>query len=276
MFLVYNSDVLAETNFGVSANDRAFQYGDGLFETIRYERNTIWFWPDHYARLTAGARALHLRLPDNTTEASLYELLIKLIEVNRLRDQTARIKLQVWRQPGGLYTPDTNLANLLITARPGKPFSITDRLNVRVNESIRLSHSPYSAFKTLASLPYVLAGLIKQEQGLDDIILLSTHPGNYLAECQAANLFWFSEGILYTPSLESGCVGGILRQHILRRAEAIGQAVDVGLHPYPVLSSAEAIFCGNVNGIQWVRFIDGVGRYPAGHERATDLFRGLL
>jgi 4-amino-4-deoxychorismate lyase len=276
MFLVYNSDVLAETDFGVSANDRAFQYGDGLFETIRYERNTVWFWPDHYVRLTAAARALHLSLSHTTTQVSLHALVMKLLEANKLTNQTARIKIQVWRQTGGLYTPETNQANVLITARPGKPFAVTDRLNVRVNEFIRLSHSPVSAFKTLASLPYVLAGLAKKEQNLDDIILLNTHPNNYLAECQASNLFWFKDGTLFTPSLETGCIGGILRQQILRRAEAIGQAVDVGLHPYPCLSSAEAVFCCNVNGIQWIRFIDGVGSYPAGHERATELFTGLL
>lgn len=276
MFLVYNSDVLTEANFRVSANDRAFQYGDGLFETIRFERNTIWFWPDHYVRLTAAARALHLTLPDFATRESLYTLVMSLLEANQLIGQTARIKIQIWRQPGGLYTPDTNQSNVLITARPGQPFTITDRLNVRVTEAIRLNHSPVSAFKTLASLPYVLSGLIKKEQGLDDVILLSNHPNNYLAECQASNLFWFSEDVLYTPSLETGCISGILRQHILRRAEVIGQAVNVGLHPYRCLSAAEAVFCCNVNGIQWIRFIDGIGTYPAGHKQATDLFTELL
>ena len=276
MFLVYNSDVLAETDFRISANDRAFQYGDGLFETIRYERNTVWFWPDHYARLMAAARALHLTLPDDTTNESLNHLIVKLLKANRLITQTARIKIQIWRQTGGLYTPATNHANILITAQPGQPFSITEQTNVRVNADIRLSHSPFSAFKTLGSLPYVMAGLAKKEQGLDDIILLNTHPNNYLAECQASNLFWFSEGTLFTPSLETGCIGGILRQHILRRAEALEQAVDVGLHPYSCLSKAEAVFCCNVNGIQWIRSIEGMGTYPAGHQRAIDLFTGLL
>jgi 4-amino-4-deoxychorismate lyase len=276
MFLVYNSDVLAETDFSVSANDRAFQYGDGLFETIRYERNTVWFWPDHYVRLTTAARALHLTIPDSTNKESLYALVMRILETNQLIDQTARIKIQVWRQTGGLYTPETNQTNILITARPGQPFAVTDRVNVRVNESIRLTHSPVSAFKTLASLPYVMAGLTKKEQGLDDIILLNTHPDNYLAECQASNLFWFSEGVLYTPSLETGCIGGIMRQHILRRAETIGQTVNVGLYPYSRLSTAEAVFCCNVNGIQWIRAIEGIGTYPVGHERATDLFTGLL
>ena len=63
MFLVYNSDVLPESDFQLSVNDRAFQYGDGLFETIRYSTGQIWFWSDHFARLSAGMAAMQLTQP---------------------------------------------------------------------------------------------------------------------------------------------------------------------------------------------------------------------
>ena len=276
MFLVYNSDTLTEADFRVSAHDRAFQYGDGLFETIRYEQNKLWFWPDHYARLTTGLNALHLNLPAGTDESTINQSIMNLLIANKLTNRTARIKVQIWRQTGGLYTPMTNHANILITARPGSPFAITERVKVGIYETIRLTHSPYSSVKTLSSLPYVMAGIAKKERGLDDVILLNTSSENYLAECQASNLFWFDEGVLYTPAVETGCVNGIMRQHILRTAAAVGQPVDVGFHKIQALSRAEAVFCCNVNGIQWIRLIDGIGAYPAGHERATALFTGLL
>ena len=276
MFLVYNSDTLAETDYRLSANDRAFQYGDGLFETIRYERNQLWFWPSHYARLTAGLTALHLRLPASISESTVYQNINKLITANQLTDQIARIKIQVWRQPGGLYTPSTNFANILITAQPGQPFAITERATVGIYEDVRLTLSPYSGFKTLSALPYVIAGIAKKERGLDDVILLSSDPENYLAECQASNLFWFDGDVLYTPALETGCVNGIMRQHLLQKATKIGQLVNVGFYQRNSLSWADAVFCCNVNGIQWLRSIEGIGTYPAGHERADALFTGLL
>lgn len=276
MFLVYNSDTLPESDFRVSVDDRAFQYGDGLFETIRYERDQLWFLPDHMARLTAGMSALHLHFSADINESAIHQSVMNLLSASHLTGQTARIKIQVWRQTGGLYTPTTNQANLLITARPGQPFAITQRAAVGICETARLTYSPYSAFKTLSSLPYVMAGVEKKERGLDDVILLDSDPEKHVAECQASNLFWFDEGVLYTPAVETGCVDGVLRQHILRVASSIGQPVNVGFFTSHMLSWAEAVFCGNVNGIQWIRSIEGVGTYPAGHERADALFTGLL
>ena len=272
MFLVYNSDLVAETDKSVSINDRAFRYGDGLFETIRYERNRVWFWPDHYARLTAGMKALHLAILPNLSAEGLHQSVLQLLEANGLTDQPARVKIQVWRQTGGLYTPTNNHANLLITTQPGRPFAITERATAGIFEDVRLTHSPYSSFKTLSSLPYVMAGIAKQERGLDEVILLNADPEGYLAECQASNLFWFEEGVLYTPALETGCVNGIMRQHLLRTAAAIGQPVNVSFHARHSLSLAEAVFACNVSGIQWIRSIEAIGTYPAGHERADALF----
>lgn len=276
MFLVYNSDILAHTDYQIFANDRAFQYGDGLFETIRYERSQVWFWPDHYARLTAGMKALHLTFADGLSEAVIYQQIIDLLKANHLIDQPVRIKIQVWRQTGGLYTPITNYANILITAQPGQPFAISERAAVGIYADIRLHASPYSAFKTLSSLPYVMAGIAKKERSLDDVILLNVNSEDYLAECLASNLFWFDKGVLYTPDIGTGCIEGILRQQILRRATAVGQSVNIGFHRLGSLSSAEAVFCCNVNGIQWIRSIEGIGTYPAGHSRADTLFTGLL
>ncbi|WP_332368238.1 aminotransferase class IV [Spirosoma telluris] len=216
MFLVYNSDILSENEFCLSANDRAFQYGDGLFETIRYENGQVWYWPDHFARLTAGMAALQINQPDGFNAETVYQRIQHLLSANTLTNQTARIKIQVWRQSGGLYTPSTNKAHVLISARAGQGFSLTEKSRTGIYDAFRLMQSPISAFKTLNALPYVMAGLYKQQYAFDDVILLDT-TGN-LAECLASNLFWYGNQTLFTPSLRTGCIGGIVRQQLLRLA----------------------------------------------------------
>ena len=255
MFLVYNSDILSENDFSLSVNDRAFQYGDGLFETIRYSAGRVWFWPNHFARLSAGMKALHLTFPDAFTPEFLHERIHHLLEANGLTNQTARIKLQVWRQSGGLYTPTSNQTNVLITARSGQAFSITEKSSVGIYDEFRLSPSPVSAFKTLNALPYVLAGLFKTEHSFDDVILLDTD-GN-LAECLASNLFWYANQTLYTPSLQTGCINGIIRQQLLRIAPNLGIPISEGFYKTNVLRQAEAVFCANVMGIQWLNNLAG-------------------
>ncbi|GAB3997752.1 aminotransferase class IV [Spirosoma daeguense] len=256
MFLVYNSDVLHENDFRLSVNDRAFQYGDGLFETIRFEQHTVWFWQDHFDRLSSGMAALGLRLPDHLTSATFHQHILDLISTNNLSEQTVRIKIQVWRQPGGLYTPATYRANMLITVRAGQPFSITDKSLAGIYDTLRLTVSPVSAFKTLSALPYVLAGSFRQQNRFDDVILLDTN-GN-LAECLASNLFWYANQTLYTPSLETGCINGILRRQLLRLAPELGISAVEDLYKSDVLAQADAIFCTNVMGIQWLRTISGL------------------
>ncbi|AUD04855.1 aminotransferase class IV [Spirosoma pollinicola] len=272
MFLVYNSDILPEDDFRLSVNDRAFQYGDGLFETIRYETNQIWFWSDHFDRLSAGMSAIQFTPPDNFTAETVHAAILQLLSTNKLLNQPARIKIQVWRQLGGLYTPTTNKANVLITARPGNSFSITEKAKTEIYDAFRLSPSPISAFKTLNSLPYVLAGLHKNQSFLDDVILLDTE-GN-VAECLASNLFWFANEALYTPSLQTGCINGIVRRQLIRLAPTQGITLCEGLYKPDVLARAEAIFCANVMGVQWLNEVNKNVVRPA--EEAKQQLNGLL
>ncbi|WP_338872187.1 aminotransferase class IV [Spirosoma sp. SC4-14] len=244
MFLVYNSDILTEDEFQLPVGDRAFQYGDGLFETIRYENNHLWFWSDHMTRLTAGMLALGLSVPAGFNEPTIQHSILRLISANGLTPNPARIKLQVWRKPGGLYTPSSQDFNWLITAREGQPFRISKQTKIGIFDTYRLNESPVSAFKTLNALPYVLAGQHKQKHGFSDVALLNV--GGYLAECVASNLFWFQNGLLYTPSLHTGCIDGIARRQLMRRFPDIQE----GLFLPTILDEAEAVFAANVMGIQ--------------------------
>ncbi len=243
MNLVYNSDILSEAEFSLPPTDRAFQYGDGLFETIRFEGGKLWFWPDHYDRLVRGMTALYIDVPESFSERYLHDLVLTLIDRNNLSDGPARIKLQVWRQPGGLYTPTTHAANWLVTAKPGQPFALTDKPRLGIFRDVRLSPSRFSAFKTLNAIPYVLAGLYRQQHAFDEVVLLDTN--GHLAECVASSLFWVKNHQLITPSLESGCIDGIIRRQLLRT-----QQVQEGLFLPTVLENADAVFCANVSGVQ--------------------------
>ncbi|GAB3042706.1 aminotransferase class IV [Spirosoma pulveris] len=254
MFLVYNSDILHESDFRLSVNDRAFSYGDGIFETIRYESNRVWFWSDHFARLAAGMAALHLTPPKNFTADALHHTLLRLLDANELANQPARIKLQVWRQPGGLYTPATNNVNVLLSARRGNPFLVSEKAQTGMYDEFRLAPTPLSAYKTLNALPYVLAGLYKEQHTLDDVLLLDMD--GHVAECLASTLFWYADDALYTPALQTGCIDGIIRRQLLRLAPAMGIPVYEGLYKPDVLQRAEAVFCANVMGIQWLNQVN--------------------
>lgn len=276
MFLVYNLDILSESDFQLSVNDRAFQYGDGLFETIRYEQGRLWFWPDHFARLSAGMAALQLSLPGQFTAEAIYQSISQLLSANELTNQTARIKIQVWRQSGGLYTPTTNEAHVLISVRSGNTFAVTEKAAIGLYADVRLSPSPISAFKTLNALPYVLAGLHKAQQQMDDVILLDQN-GN-LGECVASNLFWYANKTLFTPSLQTGCINGIARRQLLRLAAIAGISISEGFYQPNALLEAEILFCANAMGIQWFRQVidDQLNTHATSFSEPNELLNSLF
>ena len=72
-------------------NNRAFLYGDSVFETLRIIDNKIVFWEDHYFRLMSSMRIIRLDIPDNYTPDFLQKniflqkiLTIKLIEIRQI------------------------------------------------------------------------------------------------------------------------------------------------------------------------------------------------
>ena len=44
----------------LNINDRAIQYGDGIFETILFNNNKLYYWEQHYQRLQLSAEKLNI------------------------------------------------------------------------------------------------------------------------------------------------------------------------------------------------------------------------
>ena len=252
--------------------NRAFQYGDGLFETIVYRGGAARYLAQHYERLTAGMAVLDLAVPVGFSPEYLREAIGRLVRKNAL-GSTARVKVQVWRRPGGLYTPDSREAEFLISAAALPEPAPTRRDHVRFYAELRLHASPLSRFKTCSALPYVLAGLARRRLGADEVILLDAH--GHVAECVASNLFWLRNGTLYTPSLGTGCVGGILRGQVLAQAGRYGLVVEEGLYPPEALLGAETVFCCNVAGHQFFTRIEGQPFAAGGPPELTRLLADL-
>jgi 4-amino-4-deoxychorismate lyase len=251
MKCIYNFGLAEETMVSLPLHNRAFQYGDGLFETMRFQHGNVLFLPDHFERLSAGLQVLQMKLPADFTRQYIAEAAHQLALANHLPE--ARIRLQVWRKTGGLYTPSQREAEFYINVQPFvAPPAVKEK--VLFYTDIRLSYSPLSSLKTCNALPYILAGLAKTHAGADDMILLDT--AGHVAECIASNIFWMKNGCLHTPSLQSGCIAGIMRKQILQQAANICIPVQEGLFSIEELLQADSVFCSNIASIQTIRQIE--------------------
>ena len=224
-----------------------------MFETIIVKQGIIQYFNYHFSRLSKGMKVLRLADKIPFTQNGLASQIELLLEENELLED-ARVKIQVWRKDGGLYTPQSMDFDLLISVQQHEMQSELKCIKLGVSTSVKIQYNPFSEFKTLSSLPYVMAGIEKKERGLDDVLLMST--GGFVAECLASNIFWERNGIYYTPSLKSGCIAGIRREVITRFLRKQGYIVRRKMARKRDLWEADFAFNANVASIHIISQIE--------------------
>lgn len=260
---------MPEEDVRLSLSNRAFQYNDGFFETIMMEGGRLRFWLDHQERMREAELALHLELPDCFWDGTLEQQLLELTQQNEV--SLGRLKLQVWRAGSGLYTPQTNQVEWLATVQQAAP-APEEPIHIGVCQSVRSIHSALSHVKGPQAPLYVLAGIEKQQKQQDDMLLLSLQ--GYVSELISSNIYWVKENVLYTPTLDTGCVNGVSRRNILRYC--LEQHMEVRELQCAVgqLAEAEAVFASNVAGLRAIASIDAVP-LPTQHPLISQIRKAL-
>lgn len=248
MQVVYQNQFLEESQVQLKITNRGFLYGDGFFETILYINNQIPYLEKHLKRITHALSAFDLVQPSDFNLTYLTETIHQLCHNNKLN--SARVKIMIWRSEGGFYSPVKNNFDFLITSAPLLLASENKELVSVYPENIN-SISTTSEFKPLSAYKYVSAGLFKNKNNLNDVIILGQN--DVISEALYSNLFWEKDKQLFTPSLETGCVNGVMRTVIMSEGETIK---EVAYHKSE-LFNADAVFTSNALGIQHIIKIDG-------------------
>ena len=250
--LLHNNKLLPTVTLQLP--NRGLAFGDGFFETLIFTAGRLRLAADHLARMQQAATALYLTLPEAlATAEALENTLGRLAQANHL--PAARLRLQLWRSGGGRYTPTTDTAEWLATAEP----FVADESVIEKADFALETHSIYSPLsfcKGPQAWLYVRAAHERQRRGLDEIILCDA--AGHVAEAGAAAIFWVKDGVLFTPSLASGCVAGVRRAQVLRAARAAAVECQEGLYTTQDLLAADAIFTANVGTLRVVQSIGSV------------------
>ncbi|MCC6542130.1 MAG: aminotransferase class IV [Flavobacteriales bacterium] len=246
-----NGVVMAGDQPVITLDNRAFHFGDGLFESMRVVDGRPWFLDAHWARLTTGAGLLRINLPSNLDRQVFERSIHELVERTGLRH--ARCRFTLYRKGNGFYRPASNEGGFTfeLHALDDPTYTLNAHgMHVDIWPEMRKPVNDLSRHKTLNCQYYVMASLWAQERGLDDC-LLQNDRGNII-ESSAGNLFIVSNGVLYTPSLSDGCVGGVMRAQVINLAIAHGIKVyECSLNPQNLLAADELFFTNAVKGLQW-------------------------
>ncbi|MDF3077679.1 MAG: 4-amino-4-deoxychorismate lyase [Sphingobacteriaceae bacterium] len=258
MFINHNGEIYPADQPVLTVGNRGFKYGDGLFESMRVVKGQLKFAELHAERLQRGMKTLKM---DGHSSFDAYFLKERAEELMR-RNKTganARIRVTVFREGEGLYSPTANKSGYVIETVKLDESVYKDNpkgLIVDVFEDVVKPTNSLSNYKTCNSLVYVMAGIFKIQNKLDEVMILNHN--NLLCEAMSSNVFVVHDKQLYTPALSEGCIGGVMRTVVMRLAKENNIPVTEAQINPAILEVAEEIFLTNAaRGIQWVM---GYGR----------------
>jgi len=253
LYFNLNGQFYPENELVLGIKNRAFRYGDALFESMHANGMSVYFFEKHFTRLTYGMKMLKMEIPYNFSMVFMANEIESTLHKNRLF-QGARVRLMVFRNGSGLYSPETNKISYLIEVE--KLESDTYDYNVKgliigIYTEVRLTRSIFSNLKTGNSLPYILAAIFRDENKLDECVLLNE--ADELVEGTGSNIFLVKNETIFTPNLNSGCVAGVMRHQIIKTARNLGFTVreDFQLTEKELKACDEVFFTNAVKGIRW-------------------------
>lgn len=250
----YNGEI-QQTSPALSAKNRGFLYGDGVFELVKYVEGTIFFWEEHYLRLMATMRIARMEIPSNFTLEFLEGEIIKTIQANSLASKALWVRITITRKGGISLTPEENEIDYCIDIE-----GITNLFyqNLKIPYEVELFKDYYTQADLLGTLNItgrmlqIVGSVFARENDYQNCILLNTHKN--AVSFLDGNLFLVQGEQIFTPPLSEGAPNGITRKKLI---EAIQKTSDFSLEERPIspfeLQKADELFLTNTKqGIQSV------------------------
>ncbi|HMC82264.1 MAG TPA: aminotransferase class IV [Candidatus Polarisedimenticolia bacterium] len=273
-----NGAVVSGQDARVSVFDHGFLYGDGVFETARSWRGEIFRWARHRERLGRSLTAARMELAFPLTD--LDGAIESCLDANGLRE--ARIRLTVTRGEGGPGLEalgDPPSLTVVVAASPWRPLPEGKYRNgvsaiiPRIRQTGRESLDP--SLKSISRVHLVLARLEATDRRAHEAILLGDD--GEVTEGTVSNVFLVQDGVIRTPSLETGILEGVTREAVLEIARSRARVVEETGLTRRNLEEAEEVFLTNTSwGVLPVTSLEGssVGNGKPG-PTAADLGRLL-
>lgn len=237
----------------VTANNRSFRYGDALFETIRLTNYNPQFLKEHLQRLSAGMEVLKMEKNPDLNTIFIEHAILELAQKNNVTSD-GRVRLTVYRNEGGMYAPSDNKVSYVIEVYPleEKGYILNQKgYTVDLFTEFKKAQNALSSIKSANSAIYVMAGIHKTNQQLDECLLLNDK--HHIIEGISSNIFAVKNGVLYTPPVSDGCVDGVMRKKIIEIAQANKIAVyEISVMQNVLLGADELFLTNTINGIRWV------------------------
>tara|TARA_X000001036_G_scaffold439362_1_gene490250 strand:- start:1893 stop:2819 length:927 start_codon:yes stop_codon:yes gene_type:complete len=259
--LIYiNGEYFKRSEAKISVFDSGFLLGDGVWEGIRYHKNTFIFLHEHLDRLYEGAKSLSIDI--GFSKKDLVELLQDLMIKNNMSNDI-HIRLIVSRglKKTPYQHPNANILGSTIVAIPEhkKADKAVNELGVKLAtvNTIRSTEKMLDPkINSLSKLNCILACIEADNLNVDEGLMLDIN--GYVSTCNSTNFFMIKDNEVLTSRGEY-CLNGVTRGKVIEACRINGIPIhEVDFTVEDVHKADEAFVTGTFAGIIPVINIDGI------------------
>ena len=243
-----NGTLYQDFEANIPTNNRGLDYGDSVFETIKFNNNKPVFWEAHYFRLMASMRILRMEIPMHFTPEFLENEIVNLVQSFPNNAISYRVKITVYIDSDGFYTPISNNVSYIISAQElsSDLYEINKgNYEIELFKDYLISPNLLSTLKTNNKAVNVVGSIFAKENNYNNCLLLNTDKS--IIEALNGNIFLIKGNTVKTPPLADGCLKGILREKLI---EIISKSPDFELSESSIspfeLQKADELFITNV------------------------------
>ncbi len=266
----HNGSLQEESDRTSLYQNRAFSVGDGLYDVLRLSRGEVQFLEDHYFRLMSSMRMMRMKIPPDFTLEAYGREIRKTAEANGLTGD-AEARVSFYRIGGGGVFPSSNQSGYVIHVAE-LSLEPPEDLEIELFKDFHVSSGLLSTIKTNNRMVHVLSGIFASENGYQNSVLINER--KELVSATDANLFLVKGQQILTPSLECGCINGIMRKKTM---EVIGRNPELELEettisPFELLKADEVFL---TDSLHWIRSVNRYRKRKYGNA-ITQRIEGLL
>jgi branched-chain amino acid aminotransferase len=250
-YLWCNDQWLDPLDYSISPFDRGLMHGLGLFETLLAIDGAPVFADQHLARLQHGCGHLgwDFSYPD------ILETMAGLLRLNDLTEGRARIRLAMTAGSGDIHDTALGADHLvwMTAVATSEPPATTTAI---LCPWTRNERSALSGLKCASYAENLVALRHAERLGFEETVFLNT--AGHVCEAATSNVFLVKNGVVATPSLDSGCLPGITRAVVIGLAGNLGlQCGERNVAADELLNADEIFLTSSIRGVMGVAEFGG-------------------
>lgn len=252
-----NGQLVDDATPAIFANDHGFLLGDGVFDTLTIRDGAPVFLGRHLRRLRKGVD--RLLIANTPTDEELSTALFQLIKANDI--DAARARITITPGPGSsLRERGTQPLTVISTSPLHQAPSSVSLCTVQWTRNER---SPLAGIKSTSWGENASILRFATTNGFDNAILCDST--GRLSECTTSNLYLVIDEQIVTPSLDSGCLPGVIREVLIEEQFVSEQ----DLMPSDFALATEIFITSSTTGIVPVHCVDERSYAAPGRLTAT-------